>query len=179
MADPARIAAELIVSQRTAFALAADGVDHCILFTRIAVDVARQRGVRARALAVSVELRGDRDPSTPFLLGVEGHLPEDAPEDAWDGHLVAIFDGRLMVDLAIDSATNAELGIRPEPFVEAASPEFVVGGEIELPVEGGIARYRAHPERRDYRNLPAWEPGSPEQIATLADALLWHPDRGI
>lgn len=178
MADPARIAAELIVSQRTAFAVAADGVDHCILFTRIAIDVARQRGVRARPLAVSVELRGDRDPS-PFLLGVEGRLPEDAPEDAWDGHLVAIFDGRLMVDLAIDTATKYELGLAPEPFVEAVAPDFISGGEIELPVGGGVARYRAHPDRRDYRSLPAWEPGSPEQIAKLADALLWHPERGI
>lgn len=173
-------AAELLVAHRDALASAVGGeTDHCILFTRIAVDVARKRGVLARPLAVSVELRSSRQPDVPFLLGFKESLPQNAPLDAWDGHLVAILDRRLMVDLSIDSATSPELGIKPTAFAVEVSRDFITGGELEVRIEGGVARYRAHPDRVDFRELPAWRPGSPEQIAALADALLWHPEQGI
>jgi len=58
---------------------------------------------------------------------------------------------------------------------------LVVGhGKDEIdPVAGGEAIYTAQPGRTDYRELPAWEPGTPEQIARLADALLWDKRRRI
>lgn len=147
--------------------------DHCILFTRIALDVCRQRGVRARALPVSVEITADADPEDSVLLGFEGRIPDDAPEDFWDGHLVAILDGRLLVDLSIDSISRPELGVKPEPFVTEVSRGFLSGGVVDLMVRGGRARYHAHPERKDYRGLPAWESGPQDKVAELADALLW------
>jgi len=78
-----------------------------------------------------------------------------------------------LVDLSIDSISRPELGVEPEPFVTEVSQEFVSGGVVDLMVRGGRARYQAHPERRDYRGLPAWESGPRDKIAELADALLW------
>jgi hypothetical protein len=154
------------------------GIDHCILFTRIAVDVCRERGVRAKALPVSVEITAAADPEASILLGFEGQRPADAPDDVWDGHLVAILDGRLLVDLSIDSIVRPELGVDPEPFVAEVPPEFVSGGTVDLPVRGGRARYRAQPKRKDYRDLPAWEQAMQDEIVRLADALLWPVGHG-
>jgi len=178
--DPARVAAELLVAQRPAIARAAgDEIDHCILFTRIAVDVCRKRGIGAKALSVSVAITADADPEVVILLGIEGQKPHDAPDDFWDGHLVAILDRRLLLDLSIDSIAQPEFGVEPEPFVAGVSPDFASGGMVDLPVRGGRAQYRAQPERKDYRDLPAWERGTEEAIARLADALLWPSDRGL
>jgi hypothetical protein len=152
---------------------AAGGSGHCILFTRIAVDVCRERGVRARPLPVSVAITATADPETPILLGFEGLRPKGAPDDYWDGHLVAILDGRLLVDLSIDSIARPEIGVEPEPLVAEVGPEFVAGGTVDLSVRGGHACYRAQPRRKDYRDLPAWERGEQHEIVRLADALLW------
>jgi hypothetical protein len=174
MADPARIAAELLVAQQGALSKGAGGSDHCVLFTRIAVDVARARGVLAKALPVSVELQGE---GGTFHIG-KG-VPPEAPPDAWDGHLVAIFDRRLMLDLSIDQAKRPELGLDPAPFVADIPAGFTEGGTLSVPVGGGQAIYTAQPNRRDYRDLPAWEQGTPEQIERLADAFLWEAGRRV
>ena len=174
MTDPARIAAELLVAQRNALSEGAGDANHCILFTRIAVDVARARGVRAKPLPVSVEVTGE---GGAFHIG--HGLPPGAPPDMWDGHLVAIFDRRLMVDLSIDQAKRPDLGLDPEPFVVDIPAGFLDGGTLAVPVGGGQAVYTAHPERTGYRQLPAWEPGTPEQIARLADAFLWDSRRRL
>lgn len=177
--DPAQAAAELLVAHRPALARAVGGIDHCILFTRMAVDVCRKRGIGAKALPVSVAMTADADPEVKILLGIEGHEPKDAPDDLWDGHLVAILDRRLLLDLSIDSVARPELGLVPEPFVAEVSPDFAAGGTVNLPVRGGTVRYRAQPERKDYRDLPAWEQATDDEIARLADALLWPSDRRL
>lgn len=87
--DPARIAAELLVARRSALAKALGSeIDHCVLFTRLAVDVCRARGIRARALPVSVEITANADSDVMILLGSEGRVPKNAPDDFWDGHLL-------------------------------------------------------------------------------------------
>lgn len=162
------------MAHRPALVQATGGeVGHCILFTRIAVDVCRARGVPSKALPVSVEITADADHEAQILLGVEGQKPEDAPDDFWDGHLVAILDRRLLLDLSIDSIAGAEIGVQPEPFVVEVSAEFAAGGAVEIGIRGGRARYRAQPEREDFRNSPGWERGTDNQIERLADALLW------
>lgn len=179
MIDRPRAAAELIIAARPAFvqAITEGETDHCVLFTRLAVDLARQRGIPARALPVTVELTGDRAPETAFVLGAEGAVPEGAPPDTWDGHLVAIFDRRLMVDLSIDSATSTELGIAPAPFVIDVPPEFIQGAEpVTVDVNRGRAVYMPRPDRRDYRDTVAWQPTPPDEVAKLADHILWHPE---
>lgn len=178
--DPARIAAELLIAHRQALLKATGGeADHCVLFTRVAVDVCRERGVLAKPLVVSVEFRGDAEPDGTLHYGFAGRIPEGAPPDFWDGHLVAILDRRLMVDLSVDAAARPELGIAPVPFVAEVPTSFLEGGTFEVAVPGGSSRYFAHPSRKDFRDLPAWQPGSPEQTKKLADALLWHPKRRI
>jgi hypothetical protein len=178
--DPALIAGELLVAQRQALLNLTDGErDHCVLFTRIAVDVCRERGVLAKPLVVSVEFRSDTEPDGMLQYGFAGKIPEDAPPDFWDGHLVAILDRRLMVDLSVDAAARPELGIAPVPFVAEVPSSFLVGGTFEIAVPEGSGRYFAHPNRKDFRDLPAWQQGSPEQTKKLADALLWHPERRI
>lgn len=144
----------------------------------MAVDVCRERGIRAKALPASVEITATSDPEDSITLGIEGQRPADAPDDFWDGHLVAILDGRLLVDLSIDSIARPELGVEPEPFVAEVPSEFVSGGTVDLPVRGGQAQYRAQPQRKDYRDLPAWEQAPPDEIARLADALLWPAGHG-
>lgn len=144
----------------------------------MAVDVCRERGIRAKALPVSVEITATADPEVSILLGIEGQRPADAPSDFWDGHLVAILDSRLLVDLSIDSIARPELGVEPDPFVAEVSLEFVSGGTVELPVRGGQAQYRAQPGRKDYRDLPAWKQATRDEISRLADALLWPAGHG-
>lgn len=175
--DLPRIAADLLVAHRPALAEAAGGPDHCVLFTRMAVDACRERGVLARPLAVSVELRGEDQADPEFRLGFQGDVPMDAPPDFWDGHLVAVLDRRLMVDLSLDSATRPEFGFTPAPLVADVLPQFLEGGSMDVAIEGGTARYFANPDRKDYQDLPAWEQGTPDAIARLAEALLDPPRR--
>lgn len=173
--DPARKAAELLVAHRPALSTATGGeVDQCVLFTRLAIDVCRERGILARPLAVSVELRGAEQGDPAFRLGFEGDRPEDAPPDFWDGHLVAVLDRRLMVDLSLDSANRVELRYAAAPLVAEVSTRFLEGGSMDVAIEGGSARYLADPGRKDFRELPGWKRASPDEIARLTDALLWR-----
>lgn len=83
---------------------------------------------------MSVEITAIADPETSILLGFEGQKPTDAPDDFWDGHLVAILDGHLLLYLSIDSIARPELGVEPEPFVAEVLPDFIAGGAFELPM---------------------------------------------
>jgi hypothetical protein len=76
---------------------------------------------------------------------------------------------RLMLDLTIDTATVPQLGLRPRAFVAPVDSDFLAGGSVEIPVLGGVAIYQAHPERRDYRELPSWQPMPDGEPATLAE----------
>jgi hypothetical protein len=143
----------------------ATGPAECILLTRIAVDVCRACGVLAKPLAVTVELHSDGDPDAIVRLGFPGDIEA---ENVWDGHLVCVADGRLLLDLTIDSMTAPEWGLHPQPFSESVDAAFIAGGQLVVPVTGGRAVYTALPERRDYRGEPKWEPLPPEKIGTLA-----------
>ena len=143
----------------------ATGPAECILLTRVAVDVCRACGVRAKPLAVTVEFHADRDPDALIRLGFPGDV---AGDDIWDGHLVCIADRRLLLDLTIDSMVWPEVGLYPVPFCEPVRGNFLAGGQMTLPVRGGRATYTALPERRDYRSEPKWEQWPTEKIDALA-----------
>lgn len=143
------------------------GTSECIRHTRIAVDVCHHWGVRARALPVAVEINAPGAPM-PLRLGFEGDPVEDSrgAETIWDGHLVAMLDGRLMLDLTIDSMARPEFGLKPEPFVVRVPVKF---DRFEVDVDGGRAIYIATPDRTDYRTTPSWSPGlSDKESADMA-----------
>lgn len=142
------------------------GTSECIRHTRLAVDVCHYWGVRARALPVAVEINAPGAPM-PLRLGFEGDpVEEDGGEEIWDGHVVAMLDGHLMLDLTIDSMARPEFGLKPVPFVVPAPAGFA---RLEVAVDGGQATYIATPDRIDYRTTPSWSPGlSDKECADMA-----------
>jgi hypothetical protein len=144
------------------------GDGQCIRLTRIAVDVCRLCGIRAKPLAVTVDFKSHTDPEALIRLGFPGDI---AGDDLWDGHLVCIVDGRLLLDLTIETMTWREVDLYPQPFCEPVEPDFLEGGAVTIPVNGGQANYSATPERQDFKDQPGWEEWPADKMQILAEKI--------
>jgi hypothetical protein len=129
---------------------AAYGPGRCIIATRIAIEVCRSRGVRAEPVAVSVDLRRG------IAEGRLGFEPHGVPHGHWNAHLVAIVDGRRLLDLTLDTASSPTLGFHLRPIAIPAPPGFERGGIADAVVHGTMVRYEAHPEERGFLLLEDW-----------------------
>lgn len=146
----------------------------CILHTRLAVDVLRELGIRARPMAARVIVGN----ASWARLGRQlGRLPTSAEwgDETWcvgigfgedprrdrpgyDGHVFAVVDERWALDLTLDQTSRPAHGMRLAPHFWEASPEFLAGDEpmaLRAPDES-IAIYYAEPEERGYLTVPDW-----------------------
>lgn len=98
-----------------------------------------------------------------------GH-PDDraeAGDSGWPGHLVALVDERLVLDIAIEMANAPAAGIALTSVIIPVPPGWVAG-ELELAGDVGTAtvRYRARPGVTTYTAHPHWTRPHPLALTT-------------
>lgn len=74
----------------------------------------------------------------------------------WDGHLVCVADGELMLDLTIDQAAEKLPGAVLQPVWGPAPAGFARGGQIRTRVGNCDVLYEAVPDTRDFLDQPDW-----------------------
>ncbi len=88
--------------------------NNCIPSTLVVLDVCRELGVQAEALVVEVDVES-LDGSAKKRVG---HRVDDRDTpDRWQGHLVAIVDGRFLLDLSIDQINTETWGFYVWPIL--------------------------------------------------------------
>lgn len=138
----------------------------CIISTRVAVEVLKVFGIRARGQAVKVEALNPRavldveakatEPRLgSWIVGVEGTGQHDYDQNSWDGHLVAIFEdtkGEVLVDVSADQFARPAKDIHAEPLAIRLTGGWPVG---RLWPNGSALAYS--PIRsRSYRQSSNW-----------------------
>ncbi len=160
-------------------------LNNCVLITRIAIDVLGDFGIAASPLTVHVvghnaaydrlvrNLGSPTDPeafrrlcnehvASTFRVGGGG---EDGPND-WPHHLVAIVEGRQLLDLSIGQASSAERGIELSPILARCDEDFLAGRcELEhtTKMSGCYLKYEALLDETSYRPTWGWK-SSPAHI---------------
>jgi hypothetical protein len=112
----------------------------CIQTTRLAVDYLRGRGVSAEPAALGINIansaltaalfRARNDPTYTIPLddqglyaeglanyGVGNPVPGELPQAGWDGHMVCVVEGSVLVDLSIDQFDGCHPDARFTPLV--------------------------------------------------------------
>jgi hypothetical protein len=148
--------------------------DSCILHTRIAVDVLRQLGVRARPLAARVTAGNaswtalckqlnryplpDEWSDETWCLGIGFGADPRKERPGYDGHVIAVVNERWGLDLTLDQASRPAKGMRFAPHYWRVTPEFLRGDAIDAlaTTDGSIVVYQALPEERGFLTVPDW-----------------------
>jgi hypothetical protein len=76
----------------------------------------------------------------------------------WSGHLVALIEGRIVVDLSLDQLNRPLHGINLHPVTfDVPDPRWLDGHiPLHLELDGCIVNYWAMPEDKSFLHLPAW-----------------------
>ena len=147
----------------------------CLNMTAVTLELARRFKVKAAPLSVSFEARnaayedfvarfGRAPTTTDNVEGawavIGGCAKPKVENGAWQGHLVAILDGRWIVDLSIGQAYRPERGIHmPSVLVGPVSNKFLRGEERASTSNdvGATLHYAAVLGDRSYLNLPGFQ----------------------
>ena len=148
-------------------------------------------GVRVRPLSVTatffsegfVELSGStggRLPETreelvewtdrPGVWSVGLGLGEEEP-GRWPGHLVALVEDRLVVDISAGQASRPERGLVVPGVLSFEVPRAFVQGKVDRPLElddGGVVVYRVRSGDKSFQKSRAWKRPDRRADAVLA-----------
>lgn len=161
----------------------------CVLQTRIATVVLRELGFRARPLTCQVlvgnhawcELAGElgrfpqaedwRDRDDIWCLGIGPMSQSTGP--GYDGHVIAVVDERLALDLTIDQCDRPKHGIALKPHRWEVGTEFLTGVTPAIFTnDGALVRYDALPGERDFLHAADWtEPVKAHSLPLGANPL--------
>lgn len=150
--------------------------DCCLNGTRVVIEGLSKFGIRVEPVSVYVvavnkaykdftkEL-GDlptveqlqADPREPWAIGVD--TQNVARTDGWPGHLVAIVEGRFIVDAAAGQYSRPQRKIHIPNVVMAPAPaRFTRRGVISLPLpEDGQLEYKARKGDLSYENVAGFQ----------------------
>lgn len=144
--------------------------DSCIASTAIALDVLEYFSIPARPLPVVVSIfnpeavqmldKGITDMNEWNKVGawsVGVGMGERAfRPDRWSGHLVALVDETILLDLSLDQASRTEKGIILTPTKAPMPDDFFTGSPLVGELNGCtvIYKYKANEE---FRNAPDWK----------------------
>lgn len=155
--------------------------ESCIGGTRIVFDVLRHYKLKPRAIPVYVRifnaalLKHVRNGEVPTTEDVQGWSGLDGSWSVgiggtgvvkpghWDGHLVALAMGTVLVDVSLDQATRPRFNIHMEPITAAVPENFVAGDPLVLDVNGCAVRYEAHPEDMSWTQAAGWRREEPRK----------------
>jgi hypothetical protein len=139
----------------------------CILAAAAARDILLAKGYKADVLRVEATVFGDRSRPAVILGMICPDTRIAAKPGHWRGHLVAIAEGRWLLDPTLD-----QTGLAPPMVIEF--PDWWLAGErsIEVPINDGKVRYRAAPGRGGYKSAPDFRPCRRRGIVkTVVDQL--------
>jgi hypothetical protein len=148
----------------------------CIASTWITIQVMHQLGFSARPLEVRLSVGNAAYRRLRDQLGpprTQAQLAEWSREHgacvvgvgfddgsvAIGGHLVAVVDGRFLVDASIDQATDASHGLTPPPVLYGPIDPLFLSGQIRLQrldVLELFIEYSRHPTTRPYTTSYDW-----------------------
>lgn len=152
------------------------GRDSCILHSRVAVDFLRRRGLRVRALTVSVSVfnepwaawlqelgrmptNDDQPPTNIWSVHIGSGAPDEVKaRPGYDGHVIVIVNERYAVDLTIDQASRPAKGILVGPHWWVVDHSFITGASAHafVTTTHTYVRYEAMPEERGFLTVPDW-----------------------
>ena len=155
--------------------------DSCIASCRIGMDVLRMFGIRSHPIAVKAAVfnqkghefmdsghpdwvRQGRDGAHSVGIGYGGPDPRK-----WDGHLVLLVRGRLLLDLSIDQAARPDKGIYLHAFRTVLPTGFLEQGSglvVQNP-EGGTISYELNLGNRSWKFAPDWREGRWDDVTHL------------
>jgi hypothetical protein len=140
--------------------------NHCVLASRLGVELLRHYGVRARAVATDLTVLNS--PYSEAVIREESFDVKQAEEDgAWAiwvsrhdqgdlGHVVIVADERVLLDLTAHQANRPKKQIHAEAFWHE-SPEFARGERTVLRTDDDcVWIYEPRPDDRDFVRAPAW-----------------------
>ena len=146
--------------------------DSCIASTRILIELLEAQRAPARALVVRCAVlnraahemmrRGTPEPGSEEWLAAGGWglgigYPGEQLPGRWVGHLVAILEERVLVDLSLDQANRPARGIELAPLIAQVDAKFLRG---RRPIMGDFGetfvRYEADPNNRSYEVSRDW-----------------------
>jgi hypothetical protein len=154
--------------------------DCCIAAARVLIDVFAELHVRARPLAVSVdvfnppfvqraEANGGRLPATTeeyqswtaecgaWWLTL-GHPASEPQPGKWPGHVVVVAWESILIDLSLPQAGRPERGINLVPLVVQVRPDDLDGtGRRVVDCNGCELHYLARPDDRTFLAAPDWQ----------------------
>lgn len=161
--------------------------DSCIASTKVVVKTLAHFKINARPLSVDVEVC---NPTYCRLYDQINRLPNEEELKLWVeqgarlvcidssgdkvGHVVAIVENELMIDLSIDQFNRPEKeivisdgegmgGVLPRNFVRN-------GGRVSYNCNGCSIVYWAQPENKFFLKSPNWQVGS--QTQPIVDAMI-------
>ena len=151
----------------------------CIASSRIAIEVARRFGIQAKPLAAQLWVRNDRltkllettpDPTRDQVeewkrMGAAGMTigigqPARFENGEWNRHLVAVVQGRWLVDASIDQGNEPGRLELPGVLI-ARLPQPITTGPWTRSywlLDGTRIDYTFDPAERSYRVAPDWHP---------------------
>jgi len=101
------------------------------------------------------------------------HDRAEAGDEGWPGHLVALVDERVVLDIAIEMANAPSAGIVLTSVIIPISPDWLAGAlELAGDVGTGTVRYRARPDITTYTTHPHWtRPHPPALTARIVSKV--------
>jgi hypothetical protein len=147
--------------------------DSCIVSTRIAIDVLQHFKIKAEAISVSAMVCNPVHVAKVKEIGRQPLTEEEAQEwannGAWDvligppkepgiGHVVALTDTRILIDLSIDQANRPHKNIQVGPLATYVKDDFIDGKNIHLEntPNGGVIIYRRRYPETEFRKAVDW-----------------------
>lgn len=142
----------------------------CIASTRILTEVLRYFGYASEPLPCTTlvfnaagydyatrEVPTDQWPIEAHSVGAVGSGRYRPETNAWDGHLVAIVDGRWLADPSLDQFARPQRGINVDPVVLDISDWHDRSRANHWQREDGVViAYQAMRNPGPWRNAPDW-----------------------
>lgn len=158
-------------------------VTSCVASTRVLTDVLQYFGHSSEPLPVTVVAMNEG-----ALEQLHQGVPvEDWPQDAWsvgvvgtgvsenkrwDGHLVAIVDGKWLVDPSLDQASRPQRGLKLDPCVLDATSWTDKAQRATWRSENGIVLvYQQMTNPGNWRSSPDWALTKPATRRSVRDAV--------
>lgn len=138
--------------------------DCCLNGTRVALEVFRGLGLKARPMSVRAIAC-----NASYLMALESHFKEHHPfawavmldveevtdKPGWPGHVVAVVEGTTLVDSAAGQMSRPMKGLVVPQIVVAPWRD---GLELQLPLsEGAILAYDERKKDRSYLDMPGFQ----------------------
>lgn len=152
-------------------------VDSCIASTRVIFDLLKRYELKPRAVACHARVL---NPQLVKRINETGRYPQtneeivrwseedgswnvgiggtgERREGRWDGHLVALAFGRVLIDASIDQANRPKHNIELPPIAATVPDGWLEGDQLVVEERGCLVLYKAQPGERRWLQTAGWK----------------------